>query len=105
YLVVDGNVLNLDPYIATYPDPIDDLMDRIIRKVLNSDGRDATRYFFLTPNCFFKYFAGKIDKKTIGCFTSVLFLEFSLIVILGIVITRFLMACIFNWFISPRLAH
>jgi chitin synthase len=111
YIVVDGNVLNLEPYIATYPDPTDDLMDKIIRKVLNSDGKDATRYLLSKPNmknavdCIVdKYFAGKIDKETIGCFTSELFLNVSLVVILGIVITRFLMACVFNWFVSPRLA-
>ncbi|RIA80871.1 Glycosyltransferase Family 2 protein [Glomus cerebriforme] len=111
YIVVDGNVLNLDPYIASYPDPIDDLMDKVIRKVLSSGGKDATRLFFSKPytkpavDCIVdKYFAGKIDKQTVGCVTSIIFINMSLTVILGIVITRFIMACVFSWFISPRLA-
>ncbi len=51
-----------------------------------------------------KYYAGNIDKETIGCFTSQLFLYVSLTVILSIVMVRFAMACIFDWFISHRLA-
>jgi chitin synthase len=112
YMVVNGNVLNLAPYIASYPDPIDhDLMDKIIRTVLHSQGKDATRLLYYNlevknaVDCIVdKYFAGKIDKQTIGCFTSLLFLNISLTAILGVVFARFLLACIFNWFILPRLA-
>ncbi|CAG8570832.1 8959_t:CDS:2 [Acaulospora morrowiae] len=117
YLVIDGNVLNLDPYIKTYPNPIlNDTMDIVIRKVLSTGntngGKDATRLFFgrenlkLGVNCLVnKYYAGNIDKQTIGCFTSQLFLYVSLTVILGVVLCRFAMACVFDWFISHRLAH
>ncbi|GBC03712.1 hypothetical protein RclHR1_05280008 [Rhizophagus clarus] len=112
YMVINGNVLNLEPYIASYPNPIDhDLMDKTIRTVLNSKGKDATRLLYNKPemkdaaDCVVdKYFAGKIDKQTIGCFTSLLFLNVSLTTILGVVFARFLLACIFNWFILPRLS-
>ncbi|CAG8622187.1 14579_t:CDS:2, partial [Ambispora leptoticha] len=115
YLVIDGNVLNLDPYIAATPVLPNDKVDVVIRTVLGTDhkegGKDATRLFFGRPelkasvNCLLqKYFAGNIDKATIGCFTSQLFLYVSLTVILSIVMVRFFMACVFNWFISPRLA-
>lgn len=112
YMVVNGNVLNLEPYIASYPDPVEnDLMDKIVRKVLKSEGKDATRLLFNNPDtkgavdCLVhKYFAGKIDKQTIGCFTSLLFLNISLTTILGVVFVRFLLACVFNWFILPRLS-
>ncbi|CAG8602899.1 487_t:CDS:2 [Cetraspora pellucida] len=113
YLVVDGFVLNLDPYITTHPAANQsDQMDVIIRKVLaGTHGKDATRLLFGREstkdvvNCLIaKYYAGNIDKQTIGCFTSQLFLYISLTVILGIVLTRFAMACVFNWFISHRLA-
>ncbi|CAG8511830.1 12541_t:CDS:2 [Acaulospora colombiana] len=117
YLVIDGNVLNLNPYIKAYPKPIpNDMMDVVIRKVLSTGdtdgGKDATRLFFgrqklkLGVNCLVnKYYAGNIDKQTIGCFTSQLFLYVSLTVILGVVLCRFAMACVFDWFISHRLAH
>ncbi|CAG8464756.1 8137_t:CDS:2 [Funneliformis caledonium] len=112
YIVIDGNVLNLEPYLTTVEENENDLVDKIIRKVLKSGGKDATRYFDRKKElreamrCIIdKYFAGNIDKDTIGCFTSKLFLYVSLVVILGILMSRFLMACIFNWFISPRLAH
>uniref|UniRef100_A0A1D1ZDV9 chitin synthase n=1 Tax=Anthurium amnicola TaxID=1678845 RepID=A0A1D1ZDV9_9ARAE len=116
YLVIDGNVLNLDQYMTAVAKPIpgDDL-DTAIRTVLTTDhpegGKDATRLFFgreslkATVNCLVsKYYAGHIDKATIGCFTSQLFLYVSLTVILSIVMTRFIMAVIFDWFISHRLA-
>ncbi|RHZ59316.1 hypothetical protein Glove_364g56 [Diversispora epigaea] len=117
YIVIDGNVLNLQPYMDSNPKPlVNDRMDKIIRTVLNSNhiqgGKDATRLFFAkedlkkSVNCLVKkYYAGNIDKQTIGCFTSQLFLYVSLTVILGVVLVRFFMACIFDWFISHRLAH
>ncbi|CAI2188163.1 13539_t:CDS:2 [Funneliformis geosporum] len=115
YLVIDGNVLNLEDYMKSHPNPTDDQIDKVIRSVLNTDhaegGKDATRLFFgrtdmkASVNCLVsKYYAGNIDKETIGCFTSQLFLYVSLTVILSIVLTRFAMACIFDWFISHRLA-
>ncbi|CAI2163043.1 10104_t:CDS:2 [Funneliformis geosporum] len=116
YLVIDGNVLNLNPYLKRFPDDIQgDVLDKTIRTVLKTDhregGKDGTRLFFGRPetkaavNCLVeKFYAGNIDKETIGCFTSQLFLYVSLTVILGIVMSRFAMACIFNWFISHRLA-
>ncbi|RIA80400.1 Glycosyltransferase Family 2 protein [Glomus cerebriforme] len=116
YLVISGNVLNLDPYINKFPNPIpDDELDKTIRTVLGTDhlegGKDGTALFFGRPdtkaavNCMVeKFYAGNIDKDTIGCFISKIFLLVSLTVILGVVLTRFAMACIFNWFISHRLA-
>ncbi|KAG9290223.1 hypothetical protein G9A89_022199 [Geosiphon pyriformis] len=116
YMVIDGNVLNLDPYMNANRNPIpNDDVDLAIRTVLGTDhvqgGKDGTRLFFGrkelkdTVNCLVKkYFAGNIDKETIGCFTSQLFLYVSLTVILSIVMVRFFMACVFDWFISHRLA-
>ncbi|CAG8533834.1 10021_t:CDS:2 [Gigaspora rosea] len=112
YLVVDGFVLNLNPYISNHPANQSDQLDVVIRRVLaGTHGKDATRLLFgkentkAAANCLIaKFYAGNIDKETIGCFTSQLFLYISLTVILGIVLTRFIMACVFNWFISHRLA-
>ncbi|RIA89413.1 Glycosyltransferase Family 2 protein [Glomus cerebriforme] len=117
YIVIDGAVLNMDSYMKANPDPIEnDLIDNIIRDVLNTNhpqgGKDATRLFYnredtkqATVCIMQKYYAGNIDKQTIGCFTSDIFNIIMLVAILGIVMCRFLMACIFDWFISHRLAH
>lgn len=116
YLVVDGAVINLSPYIAANPNPISgDPVDAIIRQVLNNQseyGKDATRLFYNSAttqqaiNCMTtRYLAGRIDKITPGCFVASLFLYTSLTVILGVVFVRFIMACIFNWFISAKLVR
>jgi chitin synthase len=114
YFVLDGNVVNLDPYIAAVKTPIPgDEVDIAIRKVLSQDpagGRDATKLFVSTVtlknsmNCLIdRYYAGHIDKISPGCFVSNLFLYVSLTTILSVVLARFVMACVFNWFLSKNL--
>lgn len=117
YIVIDGNVLNMDPYISAHPQPIiQDLLDTVIRDLLNNSfsqgGRDGTKMFFRRPelkasvNCLVqKYRAGHIDKTTTGCFVSSIILVCSLAVVLAIVMARFLMALIFSWFISRKLSR
>ncbi|KAI9274222.1 chitin synthase-domain-containing protein [Sporodiniella umbellata] len=117
YFVIDGNVLNMDPYIQTYPTPIPgDSLDHIIRVVLASPwakgGRDGTKLFVHKPeykasvNCLVqKYRAGHIDKKTTGCFVASIILICSLAIVLAIVLARFFMALIFSWFISRKISR
>ncbi|QRV93872.1 chitin synthase [Ceratobasidium sp. AG-Ba] len=116
YLVIDGAVLNLGSYMrqhaAAIPnDPIDTAIRTVLRVRPGNSGKDATRLFMnradlqaAIPCLIERYYAGRIDKITPGCFVSSLFLYISLIVIMGIVLVRFAMACIFNWFLSARLA-
>ncbi|KAI8982626.1 chitin synthase-domain-containing protein [Pilobolus umbonatus] len=117
YFVVDGNVLNMDPYMTAYPvaDP-NDKLDILIRNLLNNTfaagGRDGTKMFLRTPElkasmpCLIeKYRAGHIDKSTTGCFVSSIILYFSLGIVLSIVLARFFMALIFSWFISRKLSR
>ncbi|KAG0248917.1 hypothetical protein BG011_009744, partial [Mortierella polycephala] len=104
YMVIDGNVLNLDKYFALYRDPIrGDEVDAVLRYVRSSfmpeGGRDATKMFFRrddlkeTASCLVEKFGvGFIDKATPGCFASDLFMFVSLTVVLGIVMSRFAMA-------------
>lgn len=113
YIVVSGHVLNLNPYLAANPKPIaDDRVDSAIRYVLRAPagGKDATKLFqhqdvtkravaCLTE----RYRAGHLDKITPGCFASALFLNCALGVILSVILIRFVMACIFNWFIAARM--
>lgn len=115
YIVLDGAVLNLNPYISQHgANPIPgDSVDTAIRRVmaLSENGKDATYLFVGRPDlkaaipCLKqRYMAGNIDKITPGCFISSLVLYVGLVVILALVLIRFVMACIFNWFLSERLA-
>ncbi|KAI1796335.1 glycosyltransferase family 2 protein [Ganoderma leucocontextum] len=116
YFVIDGAVLNMNSYMALHPTPIpSDSVDAAIRTVLQNmpgaSGRDATRLFYYrselrdaAPCLIQRYYAGNIDKVTPGCAVSQLVLYAGLIVVLSLVMVRFAMACIFNWFMSSRLA-
>ncbi|KAF8919983.1 glycosyltransferase family 2 protein [Mucidula mucida] len=116
YFVLDGAVLNMTGYINLHPNAIPaDQVDAALRTLLytqdTSFGKDGTRLFAsrtdlqsAIPCLKQRYYAGNIDKITPGCFISSLFLYAGLIVILGLVFVRFVMACIFNWFLSERLA-
>lgn len=114
YMVIDGYVLNMSPYLSSNPSAVEgDEVDSIIRHVLNNQtgsGKDATRLFFNRQvpqdavGCMkARYVAGRIDKITPGCFVASLFLYVSLVVILAVVLARFAMACVFNWFLSEKL--
>ncbi|KAJ3368659.1 Chitin synthase, class 3 [Allomyces arbusculus] len=46
---------------------------------------------------------GSLDSSTVGCIASDVVLWVSLIVILALVLSRFFMALIFRWVLSPRL--
>ncbi len=116
FLVLDGAVVNLTPYLTRHPSAVpSDNVDAAIRTMTGSDfsstGKDAIRLFYnradlktAIPCIKERYYAGNIDKVTPGCFVSSLFLYVGLIVILTLVLVRFVMACIFNWFLSERLA-
>ncbi|KNE71091.1 hypothetical protein AMAG_20292 [Allomyces macrogynus ATCC 38327] len=48
---------------------------------------------------------GRIDSKTVGCIAADVVLYASLLVILGLVLSRFFMAIIFRWFLAPKLGR
>ena len=116
YFVLDGAVLNMSPYMATHPTRVpSDEVDAALRTLMvnppANSGKDGTRLFWsradllqAVPCLKQRYYAGNIDKITPGCFVSQLFLYTGLIVILGLVFVRFIMACVFNWFLSAQLA-
>lgn len=116
-LVIDGAVLNMEPYLRTHPNPIpSDNVDTALRTLLQghgtSSGKDGTRLFYArqdlrdaVPCLKQRYGAGNIDKIAPGCFAADLLLYAGLIVILGLVLIRFVMAVIFNWFLSAKLAE
>lgn len=115
YIVLDGQVLNLNPYIKLHPNPIPgDAVDLALRTLFatpGTSGRDGTRLFMnrndirtAVPCLLQRYGAGRIDKITPGCFVSQLLLYAGLIVVMSLILVRFVMACVFNWFLSGRLA-
>jgi chitin synthase len=115
YIVIDGNVLNMQPYFVLHQTAVaNDVVDTALRTVLSqtaAGGRDATRLFSNSaqlkatiPCLRQRYLAGRISKITPGCFVSGLVLYAGLIVILGLVFLRFVMAIVFSWFMSGRLA-
>jgi chitin synthase len=115
YIVLDGQVLNLNPYIKLHPNPIPgDDVDLVLRTLFatpGTSGRDGTRLFMnrndvrtAVPCLLQRYRAGSIDKITPGCFVSQLLLYAGLIVVMSLILVRFVMACVFNWFLSARLA-
>jgi chitin synthase len=116
-LVINGIVLNMDAYMNANPDPItNDTVDGAIRTILrrpNSGpgGRDATHMFEsrselkeVIPCLSDKYGQGIIDRETAGCFFSDVLLYVTLVVIFALVLVRFVMACVFSWFISWKLS-
>ncbi|KXN90206.1 Chitin synthase 1 [Leucoagaricus sp. SymC.cos] len=116
YFVLDGAVLNMVPYFTLHNRAVpDDNVDQALRTIMQQEsmkmGKDGTRLFFnrddlksAVPCIKERYYAGNIDKITPGCFVTSLFLYAGLVVILGLVFIRFVMACVFNWFMSDRLA-
>ncbi|KAF9264247.1 glycosyltransferase family 2 protein [Marasmius fiardii PR-910] len=116
YFVIDGAVLNMTSYMTRHPSAMpNDKVDAAIRTILRSQdpssGKDGTRLFYYradlkaaVPCLKQRYVAGNIDKVTPGCFVSSLLLYVGLFVILGLVMLRFAMACVFTWFLSERLA-
>ena len=116
YFVLDGAVVNMSPYMTLHPNPIpadnvDTAMRTIMQAQASASGKDATRLFYsrsdlqsAVPCIKQRYYAGNIDKVTPGCFVTSLFLYAGLIIILGLVFVRFVMACVFNWFLSEHLA-
>ncbi|KAG6857274.1 Chitin synthase, class 1 [Tephrocybe sp. NHM501043] len=116
YMVIDGAVLNMQPYMKLHSsaiagDPVDTALRTILKTASSASGKDGTRLFSgrtdlvnAIPCLKQRYLAGNIDKVTAGCFITNLFLYAGLIVILGLVFVRFVMACVFNWFLSAKLA-
>ncbi|KAJ1995199.1 hypothetical protein GGI25_002117 [Coemansia spiralis] len=113
YFVINGEVLNLNPYLNSVDQPKDkDMLDEAIFAAANSKQVDATLLFQRTPemkdavDCLTARFkAGVLAKDTPGCFAVNLFNYIALIIIGGIVLTRFMMAVIFQYFLSWQLVR
>ncbi|KAJ1678283.1 hypothetical protein EV182_004381, partial [Spiromyces aspiralis] len=113
YAVLNGTVLNFTPYLNYAGDKYrDQLTDKAIRVAIDEGRYDITIPFYSNPelkknvNCIFEtYSTGVLVKDTPGCFGVNLYNYFALVVIIGIVLIRFFMALIFQYFLSWQLVR
>lgn len=119
YLVLNGFVLDLGPYLEANPEGIaGDEVDGIIRHVLShgnstlGGGKDATRLFYNSDRstravrCITdRYLAGRIDKVAPGCFFASILMYVVLVIVMGIIVIRFAMALVFSWWLAPRMSR
>ncbi|KAJ1512665.1 hypothetical protein HMI55_006147 [Coelomomyces lativittatus] len=107
FSVYNGRLLNMKPYLNGNEKIFG---NEVHEQILNGLGKDIT-YRFSTSDrlsnavaCMDELYAvGSIDQNTPGCIANKIILYMSLIVILGVVMTRFFMAIVFNWFLSWKL--
>lgn len=115
-VVYSGSVLDLDllhwldDTQVTYPPRFKELRDKNTLENQAIRGRDITRAFQSSPD---KGYAecleeitkvGTVDTETVGCIASKVVLYMSLALILSIVAARFVLAIIFQWFVSKTYA-
>ncbi|KAK9425078.1 putative Family 2 glycosyltransferase [Seiridium unicorne] len=115
-IVYSGNVLDLDllkwfdESEVVIPDRFKELRDRTTAANAAVHGRDITRAFQSTADkqvaeCFEDIIkVGSVDTETVGCIASKVVLYVSLVLILSVVVVRFVLALVFQWFISPKYA-
>ncbi|KAK4128220.1 glycosyltransferase family 2 protein [Parathielavia appendiculata] len=115
-VVYSGNVLDLDllnwfnDTQVTYPARFKELRDRNSPANQAIRGRDITRAFQSSGDkqnaeCFEEIIkVGTVDTDTVGCIASQVVLYLSLVLILSVVLARFVLALVFQWFISKTYA-
>lgn len=115
-VVYSGNVLDLDllnwfnDSQVAYPSRFNELRDRNTAANRAIHGRDITRAFQSSGNkqmaeCFEEIIkVGTVDTETVGCIASKVVLYVSLVLILAVVLARFSLALVFQWFISKTYA-
>ncbi|KAJ3272478.1 hypothetical protein HDV01_005548 [Terramyces sp. JEL0728] len=111
-VVYQTNVLNFQPYFSQYPDPIaSDPLDSLIRKAQTLN--DMTHLMAqskittgVVADCLIqKYTVGTLNNLPMSCILSKLFVYTIAAVILTILFSKFIMALLFDWFVSARLAR
>lgn len=111
-VVYSGDVLDLDllnwfnETQVTVPPRFKELRDKNTAANQAIRGRDITRAFQGTSDkqvaeCFQELIkVGSVDTDTVGCIASKVVLYVSLVLILAVVLARFVLAIVFQWFIS-----
>ncbi|KAH8657474.1 putative chitin synthase 4 [Tricladium varicosporioides] len=115
-MVYSGNVLDLDLLKwfngtqVTVPSKFVELSDRSTAANALVHGKDVTHAFQSKSDkelaqCFEQIIkVGTIDTETVGCIASKVVLYVSLVFILSIVVAKFVLALLFQWFFSRKFA-
>ncbi|KAK0383242.1 hypothetical protein NLU13_9155 [Sarocladium strictum] len=115
-MVYSGSVLDLDllnwfnETQVTVPDRFKELRNTSTAINQAVRGRDVTRMFQSSDDkkyakCFEELIkVGSVDTETVGCIASKVVLYCALTLILSVVLARFTLALIFQWFISRHYA-
>ena len=115
-VVYSGNVLDLnllywlDESQVSIPNRFKELRDTSTTANQAIRGRDITRVFQssgdkATAECFEEIIkVGTVDTDTVGCIAAQVVLYLSLALILAVVVARFSLALLFQWFISKTYA-
>ncbi|PFH62534.1 hypothetical protein XA68_13116 [Ophiocordyceps unilateralis] len=110
-IVLDLNLLNwFNESQVSIPDRFKELRDTnsAVNKAVR--GRDVTRLFQSSDDkryaqCFEEIIkVGSVDTETVGCIASKVVLYCALVLILSVVLSRFMLALVFQWFISRHYA-
>lgn len=115
-MVYSGNVLDLDLLNwfngteVTVPARFVELMDRSTPANAAVHGKDVTHAFQTADDkkiaqCFEQIIkVGSVDTETVGCIASKVVLYVSLAFILSVVLAKFVLALLFQWFFSRKYA-
>jgi chitin synthase len=115
-MVYSGNVLDLDllkwfnTTQVSVPSEFTELSDRTTALNAAVHGRDVTHVFQsasdkLMAQCLEQIIqVGSVDTDTVGCIASKVVLYIALIFILSIVCSKFVLALLFQWFLSRKFA-
>jgi chitin synthase len=115
-MVYSGNVLDLDLLKwfngtqVTVPGRFVELSDRSTPANAAVHGKDVTHAFQTKEDkaiaqCFEQIIkVGSVDTETVGCIASKVVLYVSLVFILSIVVAKFVLALLFQWFFSRKFA-
>ena len=109
FVVYAGNVYDSDTYFNRDGGFLGSAINNLIK---NGKGNDISRQVqrlglnadFLFRNCFLPFYRiGKVDTSDPGCMLSNTIILFSLVLLVGIILTKFLSAVGFNWFLSKKI--
>ncbi|KAI7896780.1 chitin synthase [Mucor mucedo] len=119
-MLYNGNVLNLGLLQSLPKEYFKTVSGGLVEKIMNNQsefaGKDMT-YLIKAyrgsgipweqeADCLVKTIrVGQIDTISVGCMFSEIVLYISLVVILGVIVSKFALAVIFGWFLSWRLGN
>ncbi|KAL7751349.1 ATP-dependent RNA helicase [Sorochytrium milnesiophthora] len=107
HIVYSGQVIDVSAYLTYNPNFLGPTVKQIVSTHIGKDASLALARTIGTQaaaDCLASlYTVGYIDDSTPGCMASNVILYISLIIILGVVMTRFFLAIAFDWFLSWKL--